>query len=141
MLETVWTWLNQNEALLLWLGAISVVSFFGTLALLPYLVVRIPADYFHERHPFLEDLGATHPILRWTLFVLKNVTGMIVLLCGIAMLVLPGQGLITIVIGLMLLNFPGKFAFERWLVSRRGVLRAINWMRLRAGHAPLTLPD
>ena len=141
MLESVWTWLNQNEALLLWLGAISVVSFFGTLALLPYLVVRIPADYFHERHPFLEDLGTTHPVLRWALFALKNLTGVIVLLCGIAMLVLPGQGLITIIIGLMLLNFPGKFAFERWLVSRPGVLRAINWMRVRANHAPLTLPD
>lgn len=141
MLDTLWTWFNENETLLLWLGALSVLAFIVTLATLPYLVTRIPPDYFHRRHPFLAHWAGSRPVLRWVLFTVKNLVGVIVLFCGIAMLVLPGQGLITIFIGLMLMNFPGKFAFERWLVSRRGVLRAINWMRVRSQHPPLTLSD
>jgi len=54
------------------------------------------------------------------------------LVAGIAMLVLPGQGVLTIVIGIMLLDFPGKYRFERSLAARRPVLRSINWLRRRA---------
>jgi len=141
MLQTLLNWLGQHETLLLWAGALSALGFIASLALLPWLVVRIPPDYFHQRHPFLDELRYRHPVLRWTLFLLKNLFGILVLLMGIAMLVLPGQGLITIMIGLLLLNFPGKFALERWVVTRPGVLRAINWMRGRYGHPPITLPS
>ncbi|MDX5333698.1 MAG: hypothetical protein LPK58_06595 [Gammaproteobacteria bacterium] len=140
MLQTLLSWLGQHETLLLWAGALSALGFIASLALLPWLVVRIPPDYFHQRHPFLDELRDRHPVLRWALFLLKNLFGALVLLMGIAMLVLPGQGLITIMIGLLLLNFPGKFALERWVVTRPGVLRAINWMRGRYGHLPITLP-
>lgn len=140
MLQTLLNWLDQHETLLFWAGALSALGFLASLAMLPWLVVRIPPDYFHRRHPFLDELRHRHPVLRWMLFLLKNLFGVLVLLMGLAMLVLPGQGLITIMIGLLLLNFPGKFALERWVVTRPGVLRAINWMRGRYGHPPITLP-
>ena len=53
------------------------------------------------------------------------------------MLVLPGQGILTILIGIMFINFPGKYRLERWVVLRAPVLNVINKMRHRAGHAPL----
>ena len=53
------------------------------------------------------------------------------------MLVLPGQGLLTILIGLAVMQFPGKFELERWLVTRKGVLEGINWLRQRSGRLPL----
>jgi hypothetical protein len=58
---------------------------------------------------------------------------------GIAMLVLPGQGLLTILIGFLMLDFPGKYRVEKWLVSRRRLLGAINWLRRRAGRVPLRI--
>jgi len=58
-------------------------------------------------------------------------------MAGIVMLVLPGQGILTIVIGLMLSNFPGKYRLERWLVMRPRVLRTINWLRQRSKRNPL----
>ena len=140
-MQEILSWLEGHQALLWWLGGLSIVTFFGSLLSLPYLAVQIPADYFHRRHAFLEQWQETHPTLRMVLFLLKNGIGLLLILAGIAMLVLPGQGLITIVIGLIFLNFPGKFAFERWLVTRPGILRGINWLRERAGHAPLTVPD
>jgi hypothetical protein len=60
-------------------------------------------------------------------------------LMGVAMLVLPGQGVLTIITGLLLLDFPGKYRFERWLVRRGPVLRGVNWLRDRAGRQALRL--
>ena len=56
------------------------------------------------------------------------------------MLVLPGQGVLTIVIGLLLMEFPGKTRLERWLVGRPSVLEFVNRMRTRRGRPPLQAP-
>jgi hypothetical protein len=55
------------------------------------------------------------------------------------MLFTPGQGILTILAGLLLMNFPGKYRLERWLVQRPGVLSSLNWLRTRRGKAPFRL--
>ena len=55
------------------------------------------------------------------------------------MLVLPGQGLLTILLGVTLLDFPGKFRMQKWVISRKGVLDSINWIRAKAHKRPLEL--
>jgi hypothetical protein len=47
--------------------------------------------------------------------------------------------LLTLLVGVFLLDFPGKYAFEKWLVGRPGVLRMINWLRRRRGRPPLAI--
>ncbi|MEJ2320993.1 MAG: PGPGW domain-containing protein, partial [Gammaproteobacteria bacterium] len=69
--------------------------------------------------------------------IVRNIIGLPVLLAGLLMLFLPGQGLLTVMIGLAIMVYPGKFRAERWLVRRQGVLRALNWMRKRRGVPPL----
>ena len=69
--------------------------------------------------------------------MLKNLFGVILLLGGMAMLVLPGQGILTILIGLSLLDFPGKRALERRIVGRPLVLQAINRIRRKFNKSPL----
>jgi hypothetical protein len=61
------------------------------------------------------------------------------MLAGVAMLVLPGQGLLTLLMGFLLVDFPGKYRLERWLFARPIVRRPINWLRHRAGRVPLQL--
>jgi hypothetical protein len=73
--------------------------------------------------------------------VAKNLCGVVLILAGIVMLVLPGQGILTILVGLICVDFPGKFAFERWAIRRRGVIHSINWLRKKAGREPLMSPD
>jgi hypothetical protein len=73
--------------------------------------------------------------------VLKNALGIVLVVAGLVMLIVPGQGLLTIAVGLMLIDFPGKYRLERWLATRRPVWRSINWLRKRAGRAPLSRPD
>ena len=51
-----------------------------------------------------------------------------------------GQGLLTLLVGLLLMNFPGKYQLERWLVGRPGVLAALDWLRQRKGEPPFDPP-
>jgi hypothetical protein len=39
------------------------------------------------------------------------------------------------------MNYPGKFALERWIIRRPRVLPALNWLRIRYGRAALLAPD
>jgi hypothetical protein len=73
------------------------------------------------------------------LLIGRNLLGYVFIVAGILMLVTPGQGMLTILIGLTLVNFPRKYRLERWIVSRRPVLRSVNWLRRRAGCPPLSL--
>jgi len=70
----------------------------------------------------------------------KNIIGVLLILAGIAMLVLPGQGVLTILIGLGITDFPGKYKLERKLVSNQAVFKSLNWMRKRAGVEPFVYP-
>ena len=136
----MFAWLETHETLLGWLGAFSVFTFVGSLIAIPWLAASIPAEYFLHRHPLFALHKSAHPLLRATVVVLKNLLGVLLVLAGIAMLVLPGQGILTIVIGLLLLDFPGKFDLERRLIKIHSVHRAIDWMRKKNGKPPLCLP-
>ena len=131
-------WITIDETGIWYLAVFSIVSFVGSLILIPVLVIRIPEDYFAEkkRHSW-EPWAHEHPVIRWSLLITKNLLGYILIILGIAMLVLPGQGLLTILIGIMFINFPGKYRLERWVVMRGPVLSTINKFRHRAGRAPL----
>ena len=130
-------WFQGHEMALWWLGGVSIATFVGTLLAVPIVVVRIPSDYFSRPERSIR-LVLRHGVLPGILIlVLKNALGVVLLLAGIAMLVLPGQGLITIFVSLTLLNFPGKYRLERWVISRPAVLGSINWVRQRRGHPPL----
>jgi len=104
------------------------------------LVIHIPADYFTRRRKPLKSLSQGHAAVRLLVLVLKNLAGIIFILSGIVMLVLPGQGVMTLLIGLMLVNFPGKLDLERRIIEQQSVLRSINWIRLRARKPALNLP-
>jgi hypothetical protein len=133
-------WASENQTLLWWMGLFSVFTFVGTLIFIPILVVRIPTDYFVRSTPNPGYWPARHPVIRVIAIVSKNVLGATFIVTGIAMLVLPGQGVITILIGIMLLDFPGKRRFELWLIEWPALLRGINWIRRRAHRPPLQVP-
>lgn len=135
--ENLFDSLWGNETLLLMLGLGSLVFFVASLFLIPFLVVRIPVDYFAESKRQTSPWAEQHIVIRWAVLIVKNIFGLVFVLLGLAMLVLPGQGLLTLLIGVLLLNFPGKYTFERWLIQRPSVHRAVAWLRRRAGQPPL----
>jgi hypothetical protein len=133
-------WFSDHKALVWWLSASSIALFLLTPPLMAWLIIRLPTDYFakEHRHPLksLDD----QPALRYAVLTGKSVLGAILILIGLIMLVAPGQGVLMIVAGLILAEFPGKFRLEQWLVTRRHVWRALNWLRRRAGKPELQKP-
>ncbi len=128
---------EQHKQLLGWLAFVSVLLFFGCLLAVPWLVARIPADYFDARRRPRTRFASLHPVLRWGGLIAKNLFGGILVLAGILMLVLPGQGLLTLVMGILLIDFPGKHRLERRMIRYPPILRSINWLRDRAGVEPI----
>jgi hypothetical protein len=132
-------WIKDHHAILWALGAASLIVFFGSLLVMPALVARIRPDYFaHDERP-PSVWADQHPIVRRLLRIGKNVLGCAFMVAGIAMLVLPGQGLLTLLVGFLMIDFPRKYQFEKWLVRQRYIRRPINWIRRRAGRAPLQI--
>ena len=129
----------MSQGLLLWMMGASLLAFLGSLVLVPWLIVRIPADYFSHRRRPRPQWADRHPAVRLLLKSVRNVAGVCFLLVGLLMLALPGQGLLTMLVGLSLTSFPGKFRLERWAISRPPVLSAVNWLRRRAGRDELLL--
>ena len=84
-------------------------------------------------------MRSKNPLLWYIILVIKNVIGYSLILGGIMMLVLPGQGLFTIIIGLMLSNYPGKYSIERKFIAIPSVLKSINWLRKKSNKPPLNL--
>jgi len=98
--------------------------------------LRIPEDYFLESR---RESGLSRGrSLRRTFFLMgKNILGVVFVLAGLAMLILPGQGLLTILIGLFLSDFPGKRGLEKRLVRNKRISGAVNYIRKKGGKAPL----
>lgn len=117
-----------------------VVSFAVSLAVISFILVNVPPTYFQQSHP-REFWVERHPAIRWAGVIAKNLLGVVLVLLGILMSIpgVPGQGILTILLGIMLLDFPGKRALEYKIVSRPVVLERINRLRHRFSKAPLVL--
>lgn len=125
-----------------WALGIGAIATVATLALAAAVVVRWPTDQFKGAHPRPFMLGR-HPLLRALAVLGQNLAGLVLILIGIVMALpgVPGQGLLTILIGLTLVSFPGKRRLELWFIRRRAVLKAVNQLRARFDHPPLDLDD
>jgi Putative transmembrane protein (PGPGW) len=133
-------WLKRHDGTLLWVSIVSLGFVVISLALIPILIARLPSDYFaHERRRAFW-LRRLSPSLRACVLAAKNLLGLIVVVCGVLMLVLPGQGLLTLLVGLSLLDVPGKYRLERWLLLRRVVFDNLNWIRRRLHKPPFAAP-
>ena len=134
-------WGEANGPVLWWIFGISTAMMLLTPLLVSWIIIKLPKDYFvEEKRRRLQSL-VQYPALRVVVAIVKNVLGAVLVVAGVIMLVAPGQGLLTIVVGLMLLDFPGKYRLERWLVTRRQVWRSIQWLRKRARRPELVRPE
>lgn len=111
-----------------------------SLAVLPWVLVQLPVDYLVNPRAHIQVGRTDHPTARRVLAVFQTLLGALLLAAGLAMLVLPGQGVLAVLAGLLLLRFPGKRQVVRALLSRRGLLRAVDALRGRFGHDPLIRP-
>jgi len=121
-------------------AALFVASFLVNLAIVSFILVKLPADHFAKsgKRKFMEG---SHPVLRVLAAIGKNIGGVLLVALGVVLSLpgVPGQGLLTILLGIMLLDFPGKHRLEQKLLSRPSIVNAINGLRGRFGKPPLEL--
>ena len=119
-------------------AAFSVASAVVSLVACGYVLGRLPADYFVN--PAARNRAQDrHPAVYAVLVVGRNLAGYFLIALGVVLSLpgVPGQGILTILMGVMLVDVPGKLRLERWLVTRRPVLAAVNRLRAKVGTPPL----
>ena len=131
--ERLW---QEHAELLGWFSLASLLMLVGSVLLVPWLVLRAPHDVFVRESPFTSRPRA----YVFALWLVRNTLGVMLLLAGILMLVLPGQGLLTIVAALCLMQIPWKRELLRRIVARPAVWKALGWIRERAGKLPFDPP-
>lgn len=139
----MWEWLAHVWASLtltriLYGAGLFVVSMIVSLLIVGVVMVRIPENYFssHYQHDFLPNSSW---LTRWGAVVAKNIAGLVLVIAGIIMLVGPGQGILTILIGLILMDIPGKRPLEARLIKRPVILAVVNNFRARYNKPPLVM--
>lgn len=128
---------NVYKNLILWFGSISLFVFLFSLLSIKWLVSLIPEDYFINKKD--SKIKTSNIFIWYIVLIFKNLIGYSLILGGIMMLVLPGQGLFTIIIGLMMSNYPGKYSIEKKLIAIPTILKSINWLRRKSNKPPIRI--
>jgi hypothetical protein len=129
----------EKPPVLITVGVLSCVMFVGSLLAIPFFLRRLPTDFprYGERH---SEPGVRRSPGNIVLRALKNLFGVIMLVAGLLALVLPGQGILMIVVAVVLIDFPGKPRLIRWIFSSKKVLEVANKIRKRGGKEPFEPP-
>ena len=122
---------------------ICVVSILISVGLATIMLVRMPPMYFLADGPqstFLTDRPAWQ---RVAAYIGKNALGVLLIILGVVLSLpgVPGQGILTILIGITLVDFRGKRRIERRIMSIPAVFRGANRIRARFGKPPFVLPE
>ena len=122
---------------LLGIATVSIIFLLISILFIPFLIARIPSDYFVQSRQPLNSHARSWRSLIW--LILRNIVGTLLILAGAAMLVLPGQGILTMLAGLFIMDFPGKFKLERYLIGKPIVLHSVNWIRRQQNCAEIQI--
>ena len=133
-----WESLTLNEVLLF--AGLFAASFAFSFIVLAVVMVKIPENYFssHYQQNFMPNNSF---LVRWGAVILKNLLGVFLVGLGIILSLpgVPGQGLLTILLGLIMLDIPGKRPLEARIIKRPAIRAAINKLRARFNKPPLVL--
>ena len=136
-------WLSQFWESMTWsriiLGTVLLIlQIIISYAAIIFVMVKLPADYFSSTYAKNQNTNSPF-LIRWGGTILKNLTGVLLIIAGIIMIVTPGPGGLTILLGLIMMDIPGKRPLEAKLIQKPAVLSAINKLRARYGKTPLIM--
>jgi hypothetical protein len=127
-----------SKEVLFWISIGSGIALLLSAITIPFVIVQLPADYLvnDQRQSWLDTQPA---LVRAGLRVVKNLLGVVLVVLGVIMLILPGQGILSIVLGLSLVDFPGRRSVQCRLIRRPKVIQSMNWIRMKCDRPPLAV--
>lgn len=141
MFDQLWDFFSGLTWRSVLIGAsIFVGSFLVNLVIVSIILVKLPADHFSKSRK-TEFWSGPRPAIHAVNVIGKNIAGLLLVGLGIVLSLpgIPGQGLLTILLGVMLLDFPGRDRLEQKLLSKPSIVNTINGLRGRFGKPPLEL--
>ena len=138
--NSIVAWLMSYSSILIGLGGLSVLILVFSIAGMGWFIAQIPEDYFIHDKRQARHWNKYSSQARIAIIIFKNIFGGIMLVGGLFLLVLPGQGLLTMIIGLLLIDYPGKFQLEQKIISIPSIFRSLNWFRAKARKPNLLHP-
>lgn len=131
-------WTSLTWGRILFAGGLFVLSIVVSILVAAVVIVKIPENYFssHYQQDFMPNASW---LTRWGAVIAKNLLGIVLIVAGIIMLIGPGQGILTILIGLIMVDIPGKRPIEARIIKRPTILAAVNELRLRYNKPPLIM--
>ena len=139
----IWEWLVRFwESLtwgdIAWTIVFSVATIIVSYVLIVIGMIKIPADYFSST--YVREINRdTHFSLRWATFIVKNIIGFLLIIAGVIMIFTPGPGVPTILLGLIMMDIPGKRPLEARIIKRPEILETVNNLRARYNKPPLVM--
>ena len=124
----------------LWGAIVAVTTFIVSNVVIIALLLLIPKDGLLDR-PKVSKPRDRHPLVHWGVLIAKNALGGVLIVLGIVMALpgVPGPGLVSILLGVLLMSIPGKHRLVRTLLRHPVVLGTINQWRTRFGQPALIL--
>ena len=139
----IWEWVvrfweSLTWGIVAWGLLFTIITIVASYGLIVIGMIKIPADYFSST--YVRKINTeNHFSVRWTAFIVKNVIGFILVIAGIIMIFTPGPGVPTILLGLIMMDIPGKRPLEARLIQRPMVLSAVNDLRAKYKKPPLVM--
>src|SRR3569623_184057 len=133
-------WMARHETALWWAATLSIVACAAGLIIAPWWAIRMPADFYlrpESSQKAAKDAVSPRPFKLWALIMVRNLIGRLFILAGLSMLLLPGQGILAILAGVLVIEFRAKHRVARAILLRPTVLHSLNWMRRKAGKPAL----
>ncbi len=129
-------WFAQHAEIFALLALVSALGLVLALLLAPWVLAGLPADYFVAPVRASHARSEPQPSGRVFVRLARNVVGALLVALGLMMLVLPGQGVVTVLAGLLLMHFPGRTRLIRFIACRPVVMGPLNRLRVRLGKLP-----
>ena len=142
-LGEIWQWIIQFWETLTWYKVawgllFAIIGMVASYGLIVIGMIKIPADYFSPN--YVQEIGSDkHFSVRWAAFIIKNTIGFLLIIAGAVMIFTPGPGVPTILLGLIMMDIPGKRPLEAKLIQRPMVLSAVNDLRAKYNKPPLIM--
>ncbi len=131
-------WISKDT--LLWVSTLSGVGFLAMVIVIPWLIVRMPADYFShpQRYNWLDRKPS---MIRIPIRILKNLLAIVLVIVGVLMFLTPASGLFPLLLGFALADVPGKSKLQAWILGRKTIQKSMNWLRRKFHRKPVQMPS
>ena len=122
------------------LVGLSILMLIVSIIGVGWFISQIPEDYFIHEKRQSDNWKKYSPETRIVIIVAKNILGVTMLISGLLLLILPGQGVLTMIIGLLSIDYPGKFKLEQKIIAIPSIFKTLNWFRAKSNKSHLQHP-